>query len=299
MAAALIHAEFGDDCDLYTVLGVERSATDKEITRAYRKLALKYHPDKQRGDEASRAKATAKFQAVSAIHSTLSDKEARAVYDESGAILSDDHDDKSPSFQMWTQYFARVFPKVTKEDIARFEGQYRHSDEERRDVLAAYAKYEGEMQHVMDTIMLSTDDDEERFAEMIQKAIKGEDVEQVKAFPTWREYVKKQSKKKKKKKETPTEQKRKQNKREKEAREAEELLNKIRGNQQKRGEGSGSTALSTERKRGFESLLGSLEAKYGDKGKKPKRKAAPRDPGEPSEEEFLAAKNRLKHSRKK
>ncbi|ETN01211.1 hypothetical protein PPTG_17621 [Phytophthora nicotianae INRA-310] len=295
MAAALIHAEFGDDCDLYAVFGVERSATDKEITRAYRKLALKFHPDKQRGDEASRAKATGRFQAVSAIHSILSDKEARAVYDESGTILSDDHDDKSPSFQMWTQYFARVFPKVTKEDITRFEGEYRHSDEEKRDVLAAYTKYEGEMQHIMDTIMLSTDDDEERFVEMIQNAIKAKGV---KNFPTWREYVKVQSKKKKKK-ETPAEQKRKQAKREKEAREAEELFNKIRGNQQKRGEGSGSRALSTERKRGFESLLGSLEAKYAEKGKKSKREAAPRDPGEPSEEEFLAAQKRLKRSRKK
>lgn len=68
----------------------------------------------------------------------------------------------------------------------------------------------------------------------------------MKAFPTWREYAKEQSKKKKKK-ETSTEQKRKQAKREKEACEAEELFKKIRGNQQKRGEGSGSTMLSTER----------------------------------------------------
>jgi hypothetical protein len=53
------------------------------------------------------------------------------------------------------------------------------------------------------------------------------------------------------------------------------------------------------RKHGFDSLLGSLEAKYADKGKKSKRKAAPRDPGEPSEEAFLAAQKRLKRSRKK
>ncbi|OWZ11004.1 hypothetical protein PHMEG_00016036 [Phytophthora megakarya] len=296
MATALIHAEFGDDCDLYVVLGVEHSATDKEITRAYRKLALKYHPDKQRGDDASRAKATAKFQAVSAIHSILSDKEARAVYDESGTIRSDDHDEKSPSFQMWTQYFARVFPKVSKDVINRFEGEYRYSDEERCDVLTAYIKYEGEMQHVMDTIMLSADNDEQRFAGMIKNAIKEKEV---KAYPTWLKYVKERSKKKNKK-ETSAEQKRKQAKRDKEACEAEELFNKIRGNQVKRDEGSGSTALSTERKRGFESLLGSLEAKYVEKGKKSKRKAAaPRDPGEPSEEQFLTAQKRLKRGKKK
>ncbi|KAI9986112.1 hypothetical protein PInf_025004 [Phytophthora infestans] len=285
MATALIHAEFGKDCDLYAALGVERLANDKEITRAYRKLALKYHPDKQRGDGASRAKATSKFQAICAIHSILSDKEARAVYDESGIILSDDHDDKSPSFQMWSQYFARVFPKVTKEDIARFEGEYRHSDEEKRNVLAAYTKYEGKMQHIMDTIMLSTDEDEERFAEMIQKAINDKEVRN---FPTWHEYAMHHSKKKRKK-ETSAEQKRKQAKREIEAQEAEELFNKIRGNQHKRGEGLESAALSTE----------SLEAKYAEKGKKTKRKVAPRGSGEPSEEEFIAAQKRLKRSKKK
>ncbi|KAG7396416.1 DnaJ sub C member 9 [Phytophthora boehmeriae] len=291
MAAAHIHAEFGSDCDLYAVLGVERSSSDKEITRAYRKLALRYHPDKQRGgDDASRAKATAKFQAVSAIHSILSDKEARAVYDETGTILSDDQNDKSPSYQMWADYFSRVFPKVTKEDISRFEGEYRFSQEERRDVLEAYTKHEGEMRNVMDSIMLSTDDDEERFAEMIRKAIKEK---AVKTFPKWRDYMKEQTKKKKKL-ETPVVQKRKQVKREKEAREAEELFNKIRGNQQKRSDGA-STALSTERKRGFHSLLGNLEAKYAEKGKKSKRK----DSDEPSEEQFLAAQKRLKIRKKK
>ncbi|KAG2527381.1 hypothetical protein JM18_003640 [Phytophthora kernoviae] len=289
--AAQIHAEFGDDCDLYAVLRVERTATDKDITRAYRKLALRY-AHKQRGDEASRAKATAKFQAVSAIHSILSDKEARAVYDETGTILSDDHDEKSPSYQMWADYFTRVFPKVTKEDITRFEGEYRFSEEERRDVLEAYSKHEGEMKNIMDSIMLSTEDDERRFTEMIQKAIKEK---AVKTFPTWRGYLKEQGKKKK---ETPADQKRKQAKREREAREAEELFNKIRGNQQNRSDGA-STALSAKRKRGFDSLLSNLEAKYAEKGKKSKRKKVSGDSCEPSEDQFLAAQKRLKLSKKK
>lgn len=42
MAAAVIHAAFGAGCDLYAVFGVERSAGAKELTKAYRRLALRY-----------------------------------------------------------------------------------------------------------------------------------------------------------------------------------------------------------------------------------------------------------------
>uniref|UniRef100_A0AAV1UEQ4 J domain-containing protein n=1 Tax=Peronospora matthiolae TaxID=2874970 RepID=A0AAV1UEQ4_9STRA len=292
--AAIITAEFGPDCDLYKALGVERSASDKAITRAYRKLALKYHPDKQKGDEASRAKATATFQAVSAIHSILSNKDTRAAYDESGTIQFDDYDETSPSFQIWTQYFARVFPKVSEEEIRRFEGEYRYSDEERRDVLAAYVKYKGEMPHILDTIMLSTDDDEARFVEMIEKAVENKEVE---TFPVWREYVKKQSMEKKEKKtnKPSAAQKRKQTKREKEAREAEALYRKIRGNEQKQDPDTNSIVLPS--KRGMDSLLESLTAKYAKKGKDATKKAATKGPGEPSEDEFHAAQKRLKGRR--
>ncbi|CAH0474820.1 unnamed protein product [Peronospora belbahrii] len=258
MTAALIHAEFGKDCDLYAVMGVTRSATEKEITRAYHKLALKYHPDKQRGNEASCIEAKGKFQAVSAIHSILSNKDARAVYDESGTIVSDDQDVKSASFHMWTQYFARIFPKVSKEDIKTFEKQYRHSEEERHDVMSAYTKYKGEMPKILDTIMLSTDDDEARFAEMIQEAI---EIEEIKLFPTWRKYVKEQSKPKKTKKSLAVQKESKQS--------------------QTRREELDSTALSTERKCEFESLLGSLEARFTKKGKQSKRKAVCRTRASP------------------
>jgi curved DNA-binding protein CbpA len=48
--------------DPYAALGLKRGASDDEIKRAYRKLALKYHPDKQaKGDERSKAKAQALF----------------------------------------------------------------------------------------------------------------------------------------------------------------------------------------------------------------------------------------------
>lgn len=66
--------------DYYSVLGVERSATDDEIKKAYRKLALKYHPDRNKGDKA----AEDKFKEAAEAYEILSDSKKRAQYDRFG-----------------------------------------------------------------------------------------------------------------------------------------------------------------------------------------------------------------------
>lgn len=66
--------------DYYEVLGVERSVSSTELKKAYRKLALSYHPDRNPGD----AEAEAKFKEVSEAYSVLSDDEKRSVYDRYG-----------------------------------------------------------------------------------------------------------------------------------------------------------------------------------------------------------------------
>jgi DnaJ homolog subfamily C member 9 len=78
---------------------------------------------------------------------------------------------------MWVAYFARLFPKVTEEDITKFEKEYRFSEEERSDVVAAYESLEGSMKDILDSIMLCTDDDEDRFADIIEAALKADKVE--------------------------------------------------------------------------------------------------------------------------
>jgi curved DNA-binding protein CbpA len=69
--------------DFYTVLGVSRSATSKQIKAAYRKLALKYHPDKVK-KENEKEKAEEMFVKVSEAYAILSDEEKRKVYDKYG-----------------------------------------------------------------------------------------------------------------------------------------------------------------------------------------------------------------------
>lgn len=66
--------------DYYEVLGVSKNASDDEIKKAYRKLAVKYHPDKNPGNK----EAEEKFKEISEAHEVLSDKQKRARYDQFG-----------------------------------------------------------------------------------------------------------------------------------------------------------------------------------------------------------------------
>jgi len=66
--------------DYYQILGLEKGASDDEIKRAFRKLAIKYHPDKNQGN----AEAEVKFKEINEAYQVLSDPEKKARYDQFG-----------------------------------------------------------------------------------------------------------------------------------------------------------------------------------------------------------------------
>ena len=69
-----------DKRDYYEVLGVDKSADDATLKKAYRKLAKKYHPDVNPGDK----EAEAKFKEATEAYTILSDPEKRKQYDQFG-----------------------------------------------------------------------------------------------------------------------------------------------------------------------------------------------------------------------
>lgn len=76
-------ADVPDDAgkDFYQIMGVARAATDAEVKRAYRKLAMRWHPDKNPDNQ---EEAQAKFQDIGEAYTVLSDKTKKAIFDQFG-----------------------------------------------------------------------------------------------------------------------------------------------------------------------------------------------------------------------
>ncbi|XP_060580764.1 dnaJ homolog subfamily C member 9-like, partial [Ruditapes philippinarum] len=68
--------------NLYDVLGVKKTATEAQVKKGYHKVSLKVHPDRVAPEEKDAA--TVKFQTIGKVYCILSNKEKRAVYDETG-----------------------------------------------------------------------------------------------------------------------------------------------------------------------------------------------------------------------
>lgn len=164
-----LNSLFGSQ-DLYGILGVEKTATEAEIKKAYRRLSLKVHPDRVSSDQKNLA--TQKFQAISKIHMILTSAELRAVYDETGEV----GDEMVDQERDWMYYWRVMFPKITTKDIEKFEKQYKGSEDELKDLKSAYIRFEGDMEAILENVLCSTEEDDARFCKILQNAIDNSEI---------------------------------------------------------------------------------------------------------------------------
>lgn len=225
--------------NLYEVIGTTKEATEAEVRRGYYKVSLTVHPDRVPDDP----QATTKFQTLGKVYAVLSDKDLRAIYDEQGIV--DEDEDSIDRNRDWTEYWRVLFPKITLQDILDFEKSYKGSKEEEEDLRRVYNESEGNMTKIMESMLCSVEEDEERYRAILQSAIDQEEI------PAYKDFTH----------ENPAAKTKRKRVAKKEAKEAELMKREM-------GLAADSNLLAVmQRKRqsnemGFNSLIANLEDKY-------------------------------------
>ncbi|KAF1984240.1 DnaJ-domain-containing protein [Aulographum hederae CBS 113979] len=153
----------------YEVLSIEKDATADQIKTAYRKAALKHHPDKATPE--AKELAHVKFQEIAFAYAVLSDPHRRSRYDTTGST-AESLDIEDDDFN-WSDFFRSQFKEVVSADaIKKFAEEYKGSGEEYEHLTQSYEKNEGDMDAIYEEVMLSNPlEDEERFREILDVAI--------------------------------------------------------------------------------------------------------------------------------
>ncbi len=174
-ALAFINNVFPNQ-SFYEILSVTKDASEEDIKKSYRRLALKYHPDRPGGSEEH-------FKAISIVYSTLSDAEKRKIYDQEGQLAA--AEGMSGDFDFWYKYYREMFPAVTVEGIEEYKRKYLGSEEEKTDLLNVYRQHKGDLDMMMNYVMFAEIDsreDMERVCAAIDAAISMGEVDEYKAY---------------------------------------------------------------------------------------------------------------------
>lgn len=168
------------------------------MKKAYHKLSLLVHPD--RVEDAIKAESTEKFKVLGRIHTILSDKEKRKIYDESGQYNEDSVD---YGIHNWADYWKSLFKPITTEDIDQYKENYIGSEAELKDLKEAYLESKvkiqnsiytsfifkekfllgkGDMDYILESVLFSNCDDEPRLQSMVEKLIEANQVPRYKNF---------------------------------------------------------------------------------------------------------------------
>ena len=161
---------------LYDILNLPQSSTPEEIKKAYKKLALIKHPDKNPNDE----EAAGNFQKLQKAYQVLSDPKKRERYDQWGDDGTDTFNSKE--WMSAYEYYRSLHPEITKSDYKSYIATFKGSKQEEEDLLNFYKSQKGDIKGLLENIIASTNDDIPRFIEFYEKAIAKGDIEKTQKF---------------------------------------------------------------------------------------------------------------------
>lgn len=246
--------------DPYEVLGISNNVTPLEIKKAYKKLCLKYHPDKIQQQQTQVD--TSAFPRIQFSYSILSDPIKRQRYDNTGSL---DESEISNDFN-WKEYFESMNEKITIDMIEEDKAKYQNSDEEKEDILQNFVYYEGDFLKLFEVIphLEFNEQEESRVFNIIETELQ---------VPTFRESLdnlalKAWEKYKKSRKTKVRQMLKKLAKEAKEAEELEKILQK-KSNAKLNSESDLKLLIQSRQANRLDDLINNLESKYvNKKGKK-------------------------------
>jgi len=210
--------------DLYSLLGIKKSANNSEIRKAYRRLVFLCHPDKNKTDP----DASSKFANITRAYKILSNPESKKIYDETGEY--DEENQGEINITETLTYFRKIY---SPKDIENFEKKYVGSKDEEDDLINFYNENGGDIKNILEWIPFSKNEDVERYVKIYEKLFKKKTLKKNKKFEDSKDKVKLL-------KEDPNE-----------AKEANETLDKLT-----------KQIMGKKRKRNYNEYLDNLKNKY-------------------------------------
>ena len=210
--------------DLYSLLGIKKTANNSEIRKAYRRLVFLCHPDKNKTDP----DASSKFANITRAYKILSNPESKKIYDETGEY--DEENQGEINITETLTYFRKIY---SPKDIENFEKKYVGSKDEEDDLINFYNENGGDIKNILEWIPFSKNEDVERYIKIYEKLFKKKTLKKNKKFEDSKDKVKLI-------KEDPNE-----------AKEANETLDKLT-----------KQIMGKKRKRNYNEYLDNLKNKY-------------------------------------
>jgi DnaJ family protein C protein 9 len=252
---------------------------------------LTCHEHEDKVSEDKKAEAHEKFQEIAFAYAVLSDPDRRKRYDATGSTSESITDADGFS---WTEFYRTQFQDAVSDDaIEKFAQYYKNSEEEKDDILSAYEEFEGNMDKLYETVMLSNVlEDDERFRKIINDAVASGEVSVFSAFA----------------KETKKSRQARVRAAQREGQEAEEYAKELgvhdklfgKNKSKKDPEADLAALIQRNQQNRGQSLIDKLEEKYGAKSKRKtgvKRKMDGADDGDIPDEEFATIQANMKKAK--